>query len=75
MKIVFEKFKKGDGTSPEFNNPHNWTQEDLSEAYSVINEKFSMAWSIKLMALSHHLSQGPASVEIGKLKSESGGKS
>ncbi len=75
MKIVFERFKQGDGTSPEFDNPHNWTQEELSEVFSVINEKCSMAWNIKLMALSHHLKQGPASAEIKKLKPESGGKS
>ncbi len=74
MKIVFEKFKKGDGTSPEFDNPHNWTQEELSEVFSVINEKYSMAWNIKLMALSHHLKQGPASEETKKLKANKRGQ-
>ncbi len=68
-KITFESFKDHKGENPEFDNPHGWTQEELSEAYLVICEKFSMAWNIKLMALSYHVKKGPASEEIESLKS------
>ncbi len=68
MKIVFESFKDHTGSSPSFDNPHEWTLEELNELYRTLSETYSMAWNIKLMAVSHHLKSGDFASEMKKLK-------
>ena len=67
-KIKFESFKDCDGECPVFDNPHGWKQSDLDKAFSLMRSKFSMAFSIMLMGMAHHLRQGPPGPEIKKLE-------
>ncbi len=68
MKITFESFKDHKGESPSFDNPHGWTLEQLNELYGLLREKLNAAWSIRLMAVSHHLKAGTYEDQIAKLK-------
>lgn len=58
-KIKFESFRDCNGECPEFDNPHGWTQEEMSLMYARISQCLSAAWSIKLMALSQHMKEAP----------------
>ena len=48
MEIVFESFKDHTGSSPSFDNPHGWKQEELSKLYQKLSETYNMASSVKL---------------------------
>ena len=59
MRTKLENFKDNHGESPEFDNPHAWTQEEMDLMYARISGELNAAWSIKLMALAHHMKKGP----------------
>ena len=70
MEIVFESFKDHTGSSPSFDNPHGWKQEELSKLYQKLSETYNMASSVKLMAMSQHLKSGDFATEIEKISKE-----
>lgn len=59
MRTKLESFKDHNGDSPEFDNPHAWTQEEMNLMYGRISRGLNAAWSVKLMSLAHHMKKGP----------------
>jgi len=59
MKTKLESFRYNCGESPEFDNPHNWTQEEMGLMYARISRGLNAAFSVKLMALAHCMKEGP----------------
>ena len=43
------------GKRPEFDNPNDWTQEDMTRWFAKHNDHYRMAWNLRCMALSYHM--------------------
>ncbi len=57
-KLTLDWFSVDGGDPVVMDNPNGWTQGQTQDMYSRISESMNAAWSIKLMALAHHMNSG-----------------
>ena len=58
-QIELKAYKDHEGKSPWFDNPHNWSGEDMQSWYQQARESYSMAPNIRLMGLAGAMKKGP----------------